>query len=194
MELRKIVLVLVPLLSFLMHSHAFVHQGCFATYINRKRDSQKQVTPSSSPEGQKVPHNLMELDVVEFSLHQESQGGETTEELGVASYLGDGTFQPLLTRTATGPQLFFQDEEAEPIASNSPSFRIVRVLDEVWYSQRIVEDRVKNPHGEEAEVGLALVTKVLSFPGAAVLPVVGHRQCTLQGKHGGFCSSFFFST
>ncbi|CAM9907577.1 unnamed protein product [Pylaiella littoralis] len=69
----------------------------------------------------------------------------------LASYIGDGKLQPLLTREESGPNLFFHDEDAEPISVSSGSCHIVRVLEEVYVSQRIVDDRVKNPHGEEAE-------------------------------------------
>lgn len=40
--------------------------------------------------------------------------------------------------------------------SGSPSFSLLRTFflpaPQIYYSQRVVEDRVKNPHGEEAEV------------------------------------------
>ncbi|CAM9389795.1 unnamed protein product [Ectocarpus sp. 8 AP-2014] len=90
--------------------------------------------------------SLLELDVVEYR-----SGPDDDSSLELASYIGEGKLQPLLTRTESGPNLFFHDEEAQPVSLSGGSCRIVRVLDEVYFSQRIVEDRVKNPHGEEAE-------------------------------------------
>ncbi|CAM9881830.1 unnamed protein product [Ectocarpus fasciculatus] len=90
--------------------------------------------------------SLLELDVVEYR-----SGPDDDSSLELASYIGDGKLQPLLTRQESGPNLFFHDEEAQPVSLSGGSCRIVRVLDEVYFSQRIVEDRVKNPHGEEAE-------------------------------------------
>ncbi|CAM9255607.1 unnamed protein product [Hapterophycus canaliculatus] len=91
--------------------------------------------------------NLIELDVVEYRRGPESDDNS----MELASYIGEGKLQPLLTREETGPRLFFHDEDAQPISVSGESCRIVRVIDEVYFSQRIVEDRVKNPHGEEAE-------------------------------------------
>ncbi|CAM9599564.1 unnamed protein product [Ascophyllum nodosum] len=106
----------------------------------RRAAHQPQLTEDGVWEGPP----LLELDVVEYQ-----KQGEDTLELG--SYIGDGRIQPLLTREESGPDLFFHDEEAQPVSVSSESCRIVRVLDQVYVSQRIVGDRIKNPHGEEAE-------------------------------------------
>ncbi|CAM9433333.1 unnamed protein product [Scytosiphon promiscuus] len=92
--------------------------------------------------------SLIELDVVEY---RKGPAGDDNSSIELASYVGDGKLQPLLTRKETGPRLFFHDEDAQPISMTGESCSIVRVVDEIYFSQRIVEDRVKNPHGEEAE-------------------------------------------
>lgn len=43
------------------------------------------------------------------------------------------------------------DEDSIPILKDDPNLKLLAVLPHAFFSQRIVEDRVSNPHGEHAE-------------------------------------------
>ena len=55
-----------------------------------------------------------------------------------------------LCRRSPGSEELFYDEDQDAIEGDVQGL-VVRVLSQVWYQQRCVEDRKINPHGEEAE-------------------------------------------
>ena len=65
------------------------------------------------------------------------------------------TLQPLALRTTSGLDeggmeiILYEDEEREPFGITEAD--LGDVVDDVVFTQRCVEDRVSNPHGEHAE-------------------------------------------
>uniref|UniRef100_A0A7S2SQQ3 Uncharacterized protein n=1 Tax=Rhizochromulina marina TaxID=1034831 RepID=A0A7S2SQQ3_9STRA len=88
-------------------------------------------------------------DVVEYSLTEEEQLSHAGKTRGVASVLEDGRLQPLCVWQA-GSTEFVWDEDLTPFDAQG---RVVRRLDNVFYSQRLVDGGMgpRNPHGEESE-------------------------------------------
>jgi hypothetical protein len=56
---------------------------------------------------------------------------------------------PLCQRAEGSAELYY-DEEVDPLPELAQDL-VVRILQGTWFSQRVIEDRVRNPHGEEAE-------------------------------------------
>jgi len=46
---------------------------------------------------------------------------------------------------------FYYDEKSNPVEQSDENISILGILSDVEYSQRIVADRISNPHGEHAE-------------------------------------------
>ena len=71
------------------------------------------------------------------------------------------TLQPLCVRSSSGVEeleegsihdiVLYEDEECEPIAMDTVILNADAVVEDVVFTQRCVEDRVTNPHGEHAE-------------------------------------------
>ncbi|CAN0145895.1 unnamed protein product [Phaeothamnion confervicola] len=113
------------------------HEGRSSTRM-RAFDEEKD-----EEEEEREEEELFIGDVVEIK----EKDGNT---LGLAAYTGDGLLHRLLTRSSEAPNLFFYDEESDSILA-SPGL-IHRVLqDNVTIQQRIVADRLSNPHAEHAE-------------------------------------------
>ncbi|KAJ1400725.1 hypothetical protein B484DRAFT_241499 [Ochromonadaceae sp. CCMP2298] len=104
--------------------------------------------------------NVMEWDVVEY---QEGEGPSQGTTLGAV--VGGGSLvHPLCVREpgSEGPdsdfELFF-DESLDPVPIDG---KVVSVVNDAFYSQRSIEDRVSNPHGEHAEDMWILTRKQVS--------------------------------
>lgn len=96
----------------------------------------------------------MEGDVVEYRITeaQHSKGQlppADTRTLGLGVINQFMYIHPLCRRSPESEELFY-DEDQDAIEEDVPAL-VVRVLSQVWYQQRCVEDRKINPHGEEAE-------------------------------------------
>ena len=71
------------------------------------------------------------------------------------------SLQPLCVRSSSGVEelaegsihdiILYEDEECEPIAMDTVIMQAGAVVEDVVFTQRCVEDRVTNPHGEHAE-------------------------------------------
>lgn len=111
-------------------------------------------TAAVPPRPLSPPPPLMEGDVVEFIItaQQRAKGQLPPGDgrvLGLGVVTGLGLIQPLCQRKADDPLLFW-DEDQDAI-EEAPASIVTRVLTQVGYSQRCIEDRKINPHGEEAE-------------------------------------------
>lgn len=87
--------------------------------------------------------SLLPGDVIEYKFND-----STSAAIFLGAVLDKNTLHPLCTREHGSLELVY-DESKPPI-----SFKDVKVgssLDDVLWTQRIVEDRVSNPHGEHAE-------------------------------------------
>ena len=88
-------------------------------------------------------YELAEYDVVEYRLPDDGS------KLGLGAVLSSGMIQPLCVWSEDGKE-FVWDERVEPFP---PDDRVVRVVDDVWPSTRLVDGGLgpRNPHGEESE-------------------------------------------
>jgi hypothetical protein len=92
----------------------------------------------------------MEGDVVEYRLTQRERlpaGDQRVLGLGVVTF--ELKIHPLCQRKSDDPLLYY-DEEQDALDPESEAI-VTRVLSQISYSQRCIEDRRINPHGEEAE-------------------------------------------
>ncbi|BBM98910.1 hypothetical protein MPTK1_1g17140 [Marchantia polymorpha subsp. ruderalis] len=101
----------------------------------------------------KVACSLIEGDVVEYVLPPEDGNAEGKQKnLGVVvsiSASGPSTLcevQPLC-QEVPGSNEWLEDEDKSPDCV--PLHRL-QLVEEAWFSQRMVSDRVSNPHGEHA--------------------------------------------
>lgn len=100
--------------------------------------------------------SLFEGDVVFYEMVEPSS--ELKQKGGlqsIASVTSSRKLQPLYRREDREfdekELILYEDTDEEPIPLNNPSINICEVVVGFLYTQRIVEDRVSNPHGEHAE-------------------------------------------
>lgn len=120
---------------------------------NPRPPAPRRFASSSSPEPS--PLSLLEGDVVEYRITdaQRAKGQlppNDARTLGVGVVNALGGIHPLCRRAPESVELFF-DEEQDALEGGDVASLVVRVLSQVWYQQRCIEDRKINPHGEEAE-------------------------------------------
>lgn len=125
-----------------------------------RRESGSNVPTTSAPPATDFPPSspvelhLLEGDVVEYRITEEQRRkGQLpaldTRTLGIGVVNQFMRIHPLCRRSPGSPELFF-DEEQDALEENVNDI-VVRVINQVWYQQRCIEDRKINPHGEEAE-------------------------------------------
>lgn len=94
--------------------------------------------------------SLFEGDVVIVS--------DAKQMVSLAAVTSSRTLQPLCLRVTSGIDeleaggkeiILYEDEEREPLAVTDVI--LGEVIDDVIFTQRCVEDRISNPHGEHAE-------------------------------------------
>lgn len=98
---------------------------------------------------------LFEGDVVEYQIPMKLRNKHDSITHSLAAVTYNGKLQPLYRResgdTTSEEILLYADDEQAEMKLNDTSIHIVALMDEFQYTQRIVEDRISNPHGEHAE-------------------------------------------
>ena len=135
-----------------------------------------RVRLSHQLEGPKIidRSTLFEGDVVEYSRVPINPTAQMDVPLtSLAAVTCNRKLQPLYRRdsdTASDDELFlYGDDDEKELVLTDPSITITAVLDDFQYTQRIVEDRVSNPHGEHAEDvwilrGVSSIDSVINNP------------------------------
>ena len=99
--------------------------------------------------------SLFEGDVVFYEMVEPSKLNQKDGLQSIASVTSSRKLQPLYRREDREfdekELILYEDTDEEPIPLNDPSIIICEVVVGFLYTQRIVEDRVSNPHGEHAE-------------------------------------------
>lgn len=99
--------------------------------------------------------SLFQGDVVEYQIPIELRSDNDKRTHSLAAITNNRKLQPLYRReavdTLSDEILLFVDDDQGELTLSDPSIIIVALVDEFEYTQRIVEDRVSNPHGEHAE-------------------------------------------
>lgn len=84
-----------------------------------------------------------------------------TRKLGLGVINAFGAIHPLCRRNDGSEELFVDEDQDAIEGEETVKELVVRVLTQVWFSQRCIEDRKINPHGEEAE-DMFIVEEALS--------------------------------
>ena len=99
--------------------------------------------------------SLFEGDVVYFEMVETSKLQLKDGVQSIASVTSNRKLQPLYRREDREfdekELILYEDTEEKPISLSDPSIIICEIVVGFLYTQRIVEDRVSNPHGEHAE-------------------------------------------
>jgi hypothetical protein len=100
--------------------------------------------------------SLFEGDVVFYETNSQRSKSQLNDGVqSIASVTSCRKLQPLYRRGDRefdeSELILYEDTDEEPIPLSDPSIVICEIVDGFLYTQRIVEDRVSNPHGEHAE-------------------------------------------
>ena len=110
---------------------------------------------SDQAEEAQLRRSLFQGDVVEYQIRVEQRRDKDSCTHSLAAITNNRKLQPLYRREPVDPTceeiLLFVDDDQEEMILSDPSIIIVALVNEFEYTQRIVEDRVSNPHGEHAE-------------------------------------------
>ena len=141
--------LLVAIGLFFVHSHSF---KTWTHILSRQR------RPSSFLPQMSIDINdLFEGDIIVL------EGTNNRPRSLAAVTSSKKSLQPLCVRTSSGIDeveeggstqdiVLYEDEECEPIAMDMVLLNAdAVVVEDVVFTQRCVEDRVSNPHGEHAE-------------------------------------------
>lgn len=129
--------------------------SCWRAALRRPPLMASSSSSSSSPIKPLSPlPPLMEGDIVEYLITQrQRENGQLPpgdrRVLGLGVVNGFGLIHPLCRRKEDDSLLYYDEEQD---ALDEPLETVVsRVFQQVSYSQRCIENRLLNPHGEEAE-------------------------------------------